>query len=71
MYLNAIEAAIRAGYLKKTAKVMGPQNLEKFNIQEYISKKLEEIQSEKTADAQELMKPLTAVMRRDKMSLSW
>lgn len=50
---------------------MGPQNLEKFNIQEYISKKLEEIQSEKTADAQELMKPLTAVMRREKMSLSW
>lgn len=31
--LNATQAAIRAGYSKKTAKVIGSQNLTKLNIQ--------------------------------------
>jgi len=34
--LNATQAAIRAGYSKKTAKTIGAQNLSKLNLQEVI-----------------------------------
>lgn len=37
--LNATQAAIRAGYSKKTAKQIAQQNLTKLDIQEYIKKK--------------------------------
>jgi phage terminase small subunit len=33
---NATQAAIRAGYSKKTAKIIGCQNLTKLNIKNYI-----------------------------------
>lgn len=36
---NATQAAIRAGYSKKTAKEVGCQNLTKLNIQNYISER--------------------------------
>ncbi len=46
--LNATQAAIRAGYSKKTARIQASQNLAKVNIQQYLqtlmdkrSKKLE------------------------------
>ncbi len=35
--LNATQAAIRSGYSKKTAAVIGQENLTKPNIQEYLS----------------------------------
>ncbi len=35
--LNATQAAIRAGYSKKTAKVQAAQNLSKLNISEAIA----------------------------------
>jgi phage terminase small subunit len=44
--LNATQAAIRAGYSKKTAGVIGIQNLGKLNIQEVITK-LKDKRSEK------------------------
>ena len=34
--LNATQAAIRAGYSKKTAKQIGQQNLTKLDLKEYI-----------------------------------
>ena len=37
--LNATQAAIRAGYSKKTAKQIAQQNLTKLDIQEYIKKR--------------------------------
>lgn len=37
--LNATQAAIRAGYSKKTATAIGHENLTKPHIQEYISAK--------------------------------
>lgn len=43
--LNATQAAIRAGYSKKTANVQGAQNLSKLNIQAVI----QELQSKKAA----------------------
>lgn len=60
---NATEAAIKAGYSKKTATVMASENLTKPNIKNYIEERLEAIQSEKIADQREVMEFLTAVMR--------
>ena len=60
---NATEAAIKAGYSKKTATQMGAENLIKPYIKSYIDEKLAEIQTEKTADAQEVMEYLSSVMR--------
>ena len=39
--LNATQAAIRAGYSKKTANVIGPQNLVKLGIAEAIQKAMD------------------------------
>lgn len=60
---NATEAAIKAGYSKKTATVMASENLTKPNIKKYIDARLEAIQNEKIADQREVMEFLTAVMR--------
>ena len=45
--LNATQAAIRAGYSEKTAKVIAAQNLSKLNIQAAITKGRKQ-QSERT-----------------------
>lgn len=60
---NATQAAIRAGYSPKTAKQIGQENLTKPDLKKYIDEQLERIHSEKTADAQEVLEYLTAVMR--------
>lgn len=60
---NATEAAIKAGYSKKTARTIGAQNLTKLNIKSYIDTRLEEIKQEKIADQQEVMEYLTRVLR--------
>lgn len=60
---NATQAAIRAGYSPKTAKQIGQENLTKPDLKKYIDEQLEQIHSEKTADAQEVLEYLTAVMR--------
>lgn len=60
---NATQAAIRAGYSPKTAKVTGAKMLTKANLKAYIDEQLERIHNEKTADAQEVLEYLTAVMR--------
>ena len=60
---NATKAAIRAGYSEKTAKQMGAENLSKPDLRAYIDEQLERLYNEKTADAQEVMEYLTAVMR--------
>ncbi len=61
--LNATQAAIRAGYSPKTAYSIGEENLKKPEIKACIDARLAEIRSEKTADAQEVLEYLTAVMR--------
>ena len=40
---NATEAAIKAGYSKKTANVIGVENLIKPNIKTYIDEKLKKL----------------------------
>ena len=63
--LNATQAAIRAGYSKKTATVIGAENLTKPYIKEYIEKRMAEKESELIADQNEVMKYLSSVMRRE------
>lgn len=60
---NATEAAIKAGYSKKTAGQIGEQNLKKLEIKFYIDEQLAELKSEKVADQQEVLEFLTSVMR--------
>ncbi|WP_180116443.1 terminase small subunit [Acinetobacter sp. YH12140] len=50
--LNATQAAIRAGYSEKTAKVIAAQNLSKLNIQEAIQEAQNKL-SERTGITQE------------------
>ena len=77
--LNATQAALRAGYSKATARyaskwINDPQKPTshtkvKFNpeMRAYIDKRLEELEDEKIAKQDEILKYLTSVMRREKM----
>lgn len=60
---NATQAAIRAGYSKKTAYSIAEQNLKKQEIKTYIEQLLDKIRSQNIADATEVLEFLTAVMR--------
>lgn len=60
---NATQAAIRAGYSPKTAYSIGEENLKKPELKSYIDEQLELLHSQRTADAQEVLEYLTAVMR--------
>ena len=64
--LNATQAAIKAGYSEKTAYSIGNENLKKPEIQEYIQKRLKEKEDALIAKQDEVLKTLTAVMRREK-----
>lgn len=65
---NATQAAIRAGYSKKTAYSIGDENLRKPEIKAYIEAKLEEISSHKIATAEEVKEYLTSVLRGESES---
>lgn len=60
---NATRAAIRAGYSPKTANEQGARLTSNPDIWGCIEEQLEKIHNEKTADAQEVLEYLTAVMR--------
>ena len=64
--MNATQAAIRAGYSEKTARVIGQENLTKPAIREYIDARMKEKEAELVADQDEVMRYLSAVMRREK-----
>lgn len=61
--LNATQAAIRAGYSKKTAKQIGQQNLTKLDLKAYIQQRMDEKEKELIADQNEVLKYLTSVIR--------
>lgn len=65
---NATQAAIRAGYSKKTAYSIGEQNLKKLEIKTYIDEMLENVKSNNIADATEVMEYLTSVVRGKSIS---
>ena len=60
---NATQSAIRAGYSAKTAYSVGQRMLKNVEVKTYIEEQLERLHNEKTADAQEVLEYLTAVMR--------
>lgn len=60
---NQTEAAIKAGYSKKTARVIGQENLLKPAIKEYLEKRLAEIDAKRIANSNEVLEYLTRVMR--------
>ena len=60
---NATQAAIKAGYSKKTAKVIANENLTKPYIKKYIDERLAQLESEKIASQQEVLSYLSSVMR--------
>ena len=60
---NATQAAIKAGYSKKTANRIATENLSKPVIKTAIDKRNAEIQSEKTMDMQEVMELLASIAR--------
>ena len=60
---NATEAAIKAGYSKKTAKVIGSENLTKPYLKQYIDEHLAQIEDARIAKGEEVLQYLTKVMR--------
>lgn len=61
--LNATDAAIKAGYSKKTARKIGSENLTKLDIKKYIDERLKEIEDARIAKVDEVMKFLTSSLR--------
>ena len=60
---NATEAAKKAGYSEKTAYSIGQRLLKKVEVKSYIDERLKIFESEKIAQADEVMKYLTKVLR--------
>ena len=66
--LNATQAAIRAGYSKKTAYSIGIENLRKPEIKKYIDDRMAAKKSKLIADQDEVLKYLTSVLRGESQS---
>ena len=62
---NAEQAAIKAGYSEKYARGNAHKLVANSGIKNYIDEKLKEIESRKIADAAEVMRYLTSVMRNE------
>lgn len=60
---SALQAAIEAGYSKNYAKAKSYKWLENDGIKSRIDKQLEKLESARLADADEVLKYLTSVMR--------
>lgn len=59
--LNATQAAIRAGYSKKTAEVIGYENLRKPQIKAEIAKQQEKLQSKLEITQERVLEELAAI----------
>lgn len=66
--LNATQAAIKAGYSEKTAYSIGQENLKKPVIKSYIEQRMAEKNSVLIASQDEILRYLTAVMRKETKS---
>ena len=62
---NATQAAINAGYAKRSAQQMGAENLSKPVIKSYIEERLEQIASERIMSAQEAVELLSSIARAE------
>ncbi len=62
---NVYQSAIKAGYSENYAKGNSIKLLENESIRKYLEERLKEIESRKIADAAEVMRYLTSVMRNE------
>ncbi|MBF0788176.1 terminase small subunit [Streptococcus sp. 19428wC2_LYSM12] len=62
---NATDAAIKAGYAKKSAAVIGAENLIKPNIKTYVTERTKQLESSKIATAIEVLQVLTSILRQE------
>ena len=60
---NATQAAINAGYSRRTAKSIGQENLTKPDLKSFIDQRMAEIESHRIMDAQEALQLLTRIAR--------
>lgn len=60
---NAYQSAVNVGYSEKYAKARSHKMLENVGINQYIDENLEIIQKESIAEADEIMRYLTRVLR--------
>ena len=61
--MNAKQAAIRAGYSERTARVIGQENLLKPALKRYIQQRMAEKETSLIADQNEILEYLTSVLR--------
>lgn len=61
--LNATQAAIRAGYSKRSARQIADKNMSKDDIKSYIEQRMAEKEKSLIADQDEVLKYLTSVLR--------
>ena len=62
---NATQAAITAGYSKKTARTIAVQNLAKVNIKDYLQARLKPIEEKRNASADEALNELIGIWKGD------
>ena len=60
---NATQAAIKAGYSKRSARQIGEKLLTKHDISVQVKERLGQMESKRLADAQEVLEFLSAVIR--------
>lgn len=60
---NATQAAIKAGYSKKTATIVASQNLTKLNVKNYIDERMRTIENNRIMTAKEAVELLTGIGR--------
>ena len=66
--LNATQAAIRAGYSRRSARQIADKNMSKADIKAYIDARMAEKESQLIADQDEVLKYLTSVLRGESQS---
>ncbi|RIO29336.1 terminase small subunit, partial [Staphylococcus saprophyticus] len=60
---NATEAAIKAGYSKKTAEATASRLLRNVKVSEYINKRLKELKEERLMDIEEALMISASIAR--------
>ncbi|MCT3574153.1 terminase small subunit [Levilactobacillus brevis] len=60
---NATQAALKAGYSKKTSKQMGAENLSKPYLVSYIDAQLKKLHADKVDSQEQIMEFLSSVRR--------
>jgi phage terminase small subunit len=66
--LNATQAAIRAGYSKRSARQIADRNMSNVDIKSYIKERMKQKEKELIADQDEVMRYLTSVLRGQSQS---